>query len=83
MEEAVKNMYEKRNEAAGGGGWKVTGVKILKSRRGNHERHYYSEEVVKGVLQLLQDATEEVTVRQLGSKKIYYMFAGYKIHFLW
>lgn len=48
IEQAVINMYEKRSEAAGGGGWIVNEVKILKNWKGDDERHYNAEVSVKG-----------------------------------
>jgi hypothetical protein len=48
IKEAVVNMYEKRNEADGGGGWIVKEVKVLRSWKGDDERHYNAEVVVKG-----------------------------------
>ena len=49
IEQAVINMYEKRNETVGGGGWIVKEVKILRSWKGDDERHYNAEVTVKGV----------------------------------
>lgn len=49
IQEVVKNMYEKRNEAAGGGGWIVNDVKVIRSWKGDDERHYNAEVVVRGV----------------------------------
>jgi hypothetical protein len=49
IEDAVTNEYKKRNGRDGGGGWIVKEVKILKSWKGNDERHYNAEVVVKGV----------------------------------
>ena len=48
IEKAVIEMYEKRNEADGGGGWKITDVKVLSSQKGNDERHYNARVTVKG-----------------------------------
>ena len=49
IQEAVKIMYEKRSEAAGGGGWTVNDVKVIRSWKGDDERHYNAEVTVKGV----------------------------------
>jgi len=49
IEQAVITMYEKRSEADGAGGWIVNEVKVLKSWKGNDERHYNAQVTVKGV----------------------------------
>lgn len=49
IEKAVSVMYEKRSEAAGGGGWVINEVTVLRSWKGDDERHYNAEVVVKGV----------------------------------
>jgi hypothetical protein len=48
IEQAVTAMYEKRSESAGGGGWIIKEVKVLKSRKGDDERHYNAEVTVIG-----------------------------------
>lgn len=49
IQKAVKNKYEKRNEAAGGGGWTVNEVQVLRNWPGDDKRHYNAEVSVKGV----------------------------------
>ncbi|HLG40343.1 MAG TPA: hypothetical protein VI461_11775 [Chitinophagaceae bacterium] len=49
IEQAVMKMYEKRNENVGGGGWIVKDVKVIRSWKGNDERHYNAEVKIQGV----------------------------------
>jgi hypothetical protein len=49
IKQAITNMYEKRNESVGGGGWIVNDIKVLSSQKGNDERHYNARVSVKGV----------------------------------
>jgi hypothetical protein len=49
IEQAVINKYEKRSEADGAGGWIIKDVKVLRSWKGDDERHYNTEVTVKGV----------------------------------
>lgn len=49
IEQAITNIYEKRSKADGGGGWKVREVKVLRTWKGDDERHYNAEVKIKGV----------------------------------
>ncbi|MBL7743755.1 MAG: hypothetical protein JNN00_09815 [Chitinophagaceae bacterium] len=49
IEQAVTAMYEERNRADGGGGWKISEVKVISTRKGDDERHYQAKVTVKGV----------------------------------
>jgi hypothetical protein len=49
IKEAVINAYEERNERIGGDGWYIKEIKVLKSWKGNDERHYNAEVSVKGI----------------------------------
>jgi len=49
IQKAVKDMYEKRNEAAGAGGWTVNEVQVITNGPGDDKRHFNAEVSVKGV----------------------------------
>lgn len=49
IQKAVKDMYEKRNAADGGGGWTINEVQVLRNWPGDDKRHYNAEVTVKGV----------------------------------
>ena len=49
IKEAATNVYEKRNQADGGGGWNVKDVQVLKTWKGSDERHYNAEVSIKGI----------------------------------
>lgn len=49
IKQAVASMYEKRNEAAGGGTWLIKDIKVIRSWKGNDMRHYNAVVLLKGV----------------------------------